>query len=772
MVVTVENYKEIITTWLEEKKIEYIDLTSYFKKVDSGLADNMSELELIRYCGEVAASMITIHSKYNDFAALILMKHHHSTTSNSFAEKFLHIQNKKDIFADNFVELVQRHKDQYENMIDYDRDFNFDYFGTISLFKSYLIKVDGNIIERPQDMYMRVAIQIHRDDFENVNETYNMLSNQWYTHATPTLYNSCFRKNQMASCFLQAMKDDTILGIFETIKESAIYSKLSGGIGLHLSNLRCNNSPLVTTGGVSKGIVPIIKLINDAMKYINQGGARRCSTAAFYLEPWHKDIFQFLDLRKNTGPEDMRARECFTALYINDLFMERVQADKEWSLFDPNVAKGLNDVWGDDFKELYERYEREKDRTVVSAQKLWKEIICSQIETGTPYMVYKDACNRNSNQLNMGTIKSSNLCAEIIQYSDADITAICSLSSICLPKFISVVGGTKIFDYHKLYAASKIVCRDLNKMIDGIVMPTEEAERSKSQTRAIGIGVQGLADVFFSLGLPFESDEARKINRTIFETIYFGSLEASCDLAVINGPYPLYYGSMYSKGIFHFEQYFKFKSETPILSGLWDWENLRERINRHGVSNSLLLACMPTASTAQLCGNSECIEPVTSNIYTRRTFAGEFQMVNKFLMEDLLKLGLWSNEMRQLIIEYNGSIQDIPVIPDNIKKLYKTVWELKMKRILDLSDDRQAFIDQSQSLNIFIKQPTYSTLSSMHFYGWKKGLKTGMYYLRTMPVASAIKFTVDKELIAKTLSSMRNQEEDVNKGPTCEGCSC
>lgn len=778
MLLGVENYKSVIQAYVEERQIKGIDLQKYFDKVDSGLASDMSSEEMVRYCSEVAASMITISNEYNALAAVILIKDHQASTLNSFSEKILFIQQNKNILNDDIVKLVEENAHVFNSIVDYERDFMFDYFGFISLLRSYLIKINNKVIERPQDMYMRVAIELHKGNFEKVKETYDLLSGQWYTHATPTLYNSCFKKNQLASCFLLAMKEDTIPGIFESLKEAAIYSKLSGGLSMHISNLRCNNSPLVTTGGVSKGIIPIIKMMNESMKYINQGGARRCSTCAFYLEVWHKDIFAFLDLRKNTGNEEARAREIFTALFVNDLFMERVETGGNWSLFDPNVAKGLEDVWGNDFKKLYEHYEKTVERTVIPAQKLWKEIICAQIETGTPYMCYKDSCNRNSNHSNMGTIKSSNLCGEILQYSDPNTTAVCSLASVCLPKFVKLDENsrTKYVDYNEMYQVTKIVTKNLNAMLDSNTFPTEESENAKLNARAIGIGVQGLADMFFKLGIAFESNEAKDVNRKTFETMYFAAMEASCEEAMRDGVYTFYENSMYSKGIFHFEQYYRNRVDEAKLSGMWDWEGLRRKIKLYGLRNSLLLACMPTASTAQICGNSECIEPVQTNIFTRRTFAGEFQIVNKYLVDDLSKLGLWSDEMRQLIIEYNGSIQNIPVIPAEIKNLYKTVWEMKMKKVVDMADDRQAFIDQSQSLNMFVKQPTYGILSSMHFYGWKKGLKTGMYYLRTCPIASPIKFTVDKDLVAKTLSSMKTEERDVEKEDEnngyCESCSC
>ena len=778
MVLSYKNYIEIITTYVDEFKIEGLNLPLFFDKVSSGLALDMTPTEMTKYCSEIAATMITIHPSYNKLAAIILIKHLHENTFNTFSDKMMYIQQEKNIFDNHIMELIINNMNVYNSIVKYERDYNFDYFALISLQKSYQIQVNNTVIERPQDIYMRVAIELHGDDFNNVQKTYDLLSQQYYTHATPTLYNSCFKKNQLASCFLLGMKSDTIAGIFDTIKEAAIYSKLSGGVGLHISNLRCDKSQLVTTGGYSKGIIPIVKLINDSMKYINQGGARRCATCAFYLEPWHKDILKFLDLRKNTGIEEERARDSFTALWINDLFMERVEKNEMWSLFDPNIAKGLQDVWGDQFNKLYAYYEETIERTTIPAQKLWKEIICSQIETGTPYMCYKDTCNRYSNQNNIGTIKSSNLCAEIIQYSDSDITAVCNLASICLPKYVKINSTTSnyYFDFQELYTVVKIVTYNMNKMIDKSAFPTEESKKGNSLFRPIGIGVQGLADVFFLMGYSFESKEARDLNKMIFETLYFGALEASCELAQKHGPYSYYQGSMYTQGIFHFEKFCEGRiNVNEILSGMWNWEELRIKMKTYGVRNSLTLALMPTASTSQICGNSECIEPIQSNIFTRRTFAGEFQIVNKYLMKDLIKLGLWNNEIKQLIIEYEGSIQKIPIIPQHVKDLYKTVWELKMKSVLDMAIDRQAFVDQSQSLNLFVKEPTYGILSSMHFYGWKNKLKTGMYYLRTCPLAKAIKFTVDKELILKTLSSFKDSENDkkLNKeNDYCEGCSC
>lgn len=762
---TTENYQSRIKAFVEEFNITSIDLENYFKQVSSGLAMEMTCEEMSKYCSEVAASMITLHPNYNKLASVILIKYLHCSTHENFSERFLLLHSELNIFDEDIVQLVKLHRKYYDDIIDSTNDYLFDYFGLITLFKTYLNKINNSIVERPQDIYMKVAIQLHRSNFDDVKTTYELLSNFYYTHGTPTLYNSCLKKPQMASCFLLAMKDDSVEGIFETIKDCASIRKFNGGIGMYLTNIRPNKSKINSTGGEAKGIIPVIRLISETIKYFNKNETKRSTSCAFYLEPWHLDIFDFLNLRKNTGPEDMRARDAFIGLFINDIFMERVQNNENWSLFDPSIATGLVNAWGDEFNKLYEYYEKTIPKITIPAQKLWKEIICAQIETGTPYLVYKDSCNRNSNQNNLGTIKSSNLCAEIIEYSDANITGVCNLASICLPKFIN---NANQFDFKQLYQVMKKVTINLNKLIDISFYPTKEAKYSNEATRPIGIGVQGLADALCKMRIPFESSQAKELNRMIFETMYYSVMETSMELAKIYGPYPLITNSMYSKGIFHFEKYLKNKN-IDILSGLWDWEDLREKIRLYGVRNSLTLSIMPTATTAQICGNSECVEPITSNIYTRRTFVGEFQIVNKYLMNDLIKLGLWSNEMKQLIIEYNGSIQNIPTIPSNIKNLYKTVWEIKMKCILDMAHERQAFVDQSQSLNLFISQPTYAILSSMHFYGWKLGLKTGIYYLRTSPIASAIKFTIDKELIIRTLSSMKNDECEP---PNCKECSC
>lgn len=761
------NYKEKISEYIREYSLSSIDEDGFVQKVEAGMAEQMTSEELAKFCSEVAAAMLTQHSDFGKLAAVILMSYHRAVTLDTFCGKMLLIEQNLGILDPEIFEMIVRNREVYDSMVDYARDFDLSYFAIHSLMRSYMIKVDGQCVERPQDVFMRTAIQIHRDDFARVKQTYDLISMGHYTQATPTLFNSCLRSCQLASCFLLNPNSDSIEGIFKTIGDCACISKHAGGLGMSLHEIRCRGSALESTGGVSKGIIPIIKIINETMKYVSPGGTKRQSTIAFYLEPWHKDVFDYLDVRKNTGNEDLRAREIFTAMWVNDLFMERVDRNEEWSLFDPKEAKGLCEVWGEDFRRLYLRYEKTLSRTVVPAQKVFRAIINSQIETGTPYMVYKDTCNRLSNQQNLGTIKCSNLCAEIVEYSSRDETAVCNLSSVCLPKF--VVDGE--FDFGRLKEVVKVICLNLNRVIDHGFYPTEETRRSNLKHRPIGIGVQGLADTFAKMRLPFDSEQAGTVNRQIFETMYFGALESSVELAMEQGPYESFAGSPLSRGVFHFEMF----GAQP--SGMWDWEGLRAKVMRYGARNSLLIALMPTAGTSQLFGNSECFEPFTSNIFTRRTVAGEFQVVNTYLMDDLEKLGMWNEEMRNVLIKHEGSVQDIPCIPQAIKDLYKTVWEIKMKSVINMAAERQAFVDQSQSLNIYLGQPTFAKLSSMHFYGWRKGLKTGMYYLRTRPISSAIKFTVDQEMVEKTLSSMHSYgstgNEQENGGNTvCEACSC
>ena len=639
--------------------------------------------------------------------------------------------------------VIKEHAAELDEAIIYDRDFSYDFFGFKTLERSYLMKIDGKTVERPQHMLMRVAVGIHGSDVPAAIETYNLMSEKWFTHATPTLFNAGTPKPQLSSCFLLTMKDDSIDGIYDTLKQCAKISQSAGGIGLSIHNIRAKGSYIKGTGGSSNGIVPMLRNFDMTARYVDQGGGKRKGSFAVYLEPWHADIFDFLDLKKNHGKDEMRARDLFYALWIPDLFMQRVENNEMWSLFCPNEAPGLADVWGEDFERLYLKYESEnKFRRQVKAQDLWFEVLESQIETGTPYILYKDAANRKSNQKNLGTIKSSNLCTEIIEYTAPDEVAVCNLASLALPKFVTDDGK---FDHQKLYEITKVATRNLNKVIDVNYYPVEEARKSNMRHRPIGLGVQGLADAFIMLRMPFDSEEARGLNRDIFETIYFAAMEASMEEAKKNGPYETFKGSPVSKGIFQFDMW----GVTPS-SGRWNWEKLKQDVKQHGVRNSLLVAPMPTASTSQILGNNECFEPYTSNVYTRRTLSGDFIVANKHLMKDLISAGLWSETMRQKLINTNGSVQSIPEIPQNLKDIYKTVWEISQKSIIDMSADRGAYICQSQSLNIHLTDPNFGKLTSMHFYAWKKGLKTGMYYLRSTAAADAIKFTLDKSALKET----------------------
>jgi ribonucleoside-diphosphate reductase alpha chain len=656
-----------------------------------------------------------------------------------------------------------------DSTIIYDRDFSYDYFGFKTLERSYLMKLDGKIVERPQHMLMRVSVGIHGEDMEKAIETYHLLSEKWFTHATPTLFNAGTPKPQLSSCFLLTMKDDSIDGIYDTLKQCAKISQSAGGIGLSIHNVRAKGSYIKGTGGVSNGIVPMLRNFDMTARYVDQGGGKRKGSFAMYLEPWHADIFDFLDLKKNHGKEELRARDLFYALWISDLFMKRVEANEEWTLFCPNECPGLADAYGDDFEKLYEKYEKEgKGRQTVKAQDLWFEILEAQIETGTPYMLFKDAANKKSNQKNLGTIKSSNLCTEIIEYTAPDEVAVCNLASIALPMYVNE--ETKEYDFQKLYDVTYVATKNLNKVIDVNYYPVEEAKNSNMRHRPIGLGVQGLADAFLMMGFPFESEQARKLNRDIFETIYFAAMTASKDIAKVEGTYETFKGSPVSKGIFQYDMW----GVTPD-SGLWDWDSLKKEVKKHGVRNSLLVAPMPTASTSQILGNNECFEPYTSNIYTRRTLSGEFVVVNKHLMKDLIELGLWSADMKNKLIAAKGSVQNIKEIPDNIKELYKTVWEISQKAIIDMSADRGAYICQSQSLNIHIQDPNFGKMTSMHFYAWKKGLKTGMYYLRSRAATDAIQFTVDKAAAAApTAAEMEQKAADMacslDNPDACEAC--
>lgn len=714
-------------------------------KVINGLYDGVSTKELDNLAAEIAATLTTKHPDFAKLAARIAVSNLHKVTSKSFSNTMKRLYTYIDpktgenapLVSKETWRIVQANAAELDAAIIYDRDFGYDYFGFKTLEKSYLMKIDGNTIERPQHLIMRVAVGIHGEDIPAAIETYHLMSEKWFTHATPTLFNAGTPKPQLSSCFLLTMKDDSIDGIYDTLKQCAKISQSAGGIGLSIHNIRAKGSYIKGTGGTSNGIVPMLRNFDMTARYVDQGGGKRKGSFAIYLEPWHADVFEFLDLKKNHGKEEMRARDLFYAMWISDLFMKRVESNETWSLFDPNEAPGLSDVYGDEFEKLYEKYEKEgKFRRQVKAQDLWFEILESQIETGTPYILYKDAANKKSNQKNLGTIKSSNLCTEIMEYTSEKEVAVCNLASIALPKFVTEEG---IFDHQRLYEITKVITRNLNKVIDVNYYPVEEARYSNMRHRPIGIGVQGLADAFIMLRMPFDSEEAKRLNEDIFETIYYGAMEASMELAKKDGAYETFKGSPVSKGIFQFDMW----GVTP-KSNRWDWEALKREVKQNGVRNSLLLAPMPTASTSQILGNNECFEPYTSNLYTRRTLSGDFILVNKYLMRDLIEAGLWTETMRQKLIGANGSVQSIQEIPQNLKDIYKTVWEISQKVIIDMSADRGAFICQSQSLNIHITDPNFGKLTSMHFYAWKKGLKTGMYYLRSTSAADAIKFTHDK----------------------------
>ena len=694
---------------------------------------------------ETAASLTTSHPDYAKLAARIAISNLHKTTSKSFSNTMKRLYTYIDpktgenasLISKEAYGVIKKHAALLDSSIIYDRDFSYDYFGFRTLERSYLMKLDGHVVERPQHMLMRVAVGIHMEDIDAAINTYNLMSEKWFTHATPTLFNAGTPKPQMSSCFLLTMKEDSIDGIYDTLKQTAKISQSAGGIGLSIHNVRATGSYIKGTNGVSNGIVPMLRNFDMTARYVDQGGGKRKGSFAVYLEPWHDDIFAFLDLKKNHGKEELRARDLFYALWVPDLFMKRVENNEEWSLFCPNEAPGLADVYGEEFERLYEKYEKEgRARRTVKAQELWFEILEAQMETGTPYMMYKDAANKKSNQKNLGTIKSSNLCTEIIEYTSPDEVAVCNLASIALPKFVE--NGS--FDHQKLYEVTYTATKNLNKVIDRNYYPVEEARNSNMRHRPIGLGIQGLADTFLLLRMPFESEEAKGLNKDIFETMYFAAMTASKDLAIEEGPYETFKGSPVSKGIFQFDMW----GVTPA-SGRWDWSALKKEVKKHGVRNSLLMAPMPTASTSQILGNNETFEPYTSNIYNRRVLSGEFVVVNKHLLKDLIELGLWNEGMKNRLIEANGSVQNISEIPQNIKDLYKTVWEISQKAIIEMAADRGAYVCQSQSMNIHIQDPNFGKLTSMHFYAWKKGLKTGMYYLRSKAATDAIKFTVTKE---------------------------
>jgi ribonucleoside-diphosphate reductase alpha chain len=731
----------------------YVEQMQVSLRVVRGLYDGVTTTELDNLAAETAASMTTVHPDYAILAARIAISNLHKSTDKSFSRTMSKLHRyvdpktgeKAPLISDETARIIKQNKDVLDSAIIYDRDYNFDYFGFKTLERSYLLKMEGKIQERPQHMLMRVAIGIHGEDIDAAVETYNLMSEKWFIHATPTLFNAGTPKPQLSSCFLLSMADDSIEGIYKTLTDCALISQSAGGIGLSIHNVRATGSYIKGTNGTSNGIIPMLRVFNDTARYVDQGGGKRKGAFAIYLEPWHADVFEFLDLKKNHGKEELRARDLFYAMWIPDLFMKRVKEDGEWSLFCPNEAPGLYDSHSEEFEKRYAEHEASgQARRVVSARELWNKILESQIETGTPYILYKDHANNKSNQQNLGTIRSSNLCTEIIEYTSKDEVAVCNLASIALSKFVD--SEEKTFDFDRLFEISKVVTRNLNKVIDINYYPVPEARNSNMRHRPIGIGVQGLADAFALMGMPFDSPEAGALNREIFETIYYGAVTASMELAKQHGPYESYEGSPASKGILQFDMW----NVTP--SERWDWKGLKKQIKKHGIRNSLLIAPMPTASTSQILGNNECFEPFTSNLYTRRTLSGEFVVVNKYLLRDLIELGLWNNTMKDRLIAANGSIQNIPEVPQHLKELYKTTWELSQKVIIDMAADRGAYICQSQSMNLFMENASFKKLTSMHFYAWQKGLKTGTYYLRTKAATDAIKFTVDRKILEQSVA--------------------
>ncbi|WP_223551329.1 ribonucleoside-diphosphate reductase subunit alpha [Aestuariivivens sp. NBU2969] len=750
---------------------ELVDPLRVTMRVIEGLYDGVTTSELDNLAAEIAATMTTAHPDYARLAARISVSNLHKNTKKTFSEvmhdlyTYVNPRTGKDapLLSDEVYNVIMEHKDRLDSTIIYNRDFGYDYFGFKTLERSYLLKLNGKIAERPQHMLMRVSVGIHLDDIESAIETYELMSKKYFTHATPTLFNSGTPKPQMSSCFLLTMKEDSIDGIYDTLKQTAKISQSAGGIGLAMHNIRATGSYIAGTNGTSNGIVPMLRVFNDTARYVDQGGGKRKGSFAVYIEPWHADIFDFLELKKNHGKEEMRARDLFYAMWIPDLFMKRVQEDGHWTLMCPNECPGLPETHSEEFEALYTKYEAEGlGRKTVKARELWEKILESQIETGTPYMLYKDSANRKSNQKNLGTIRSSNLCTEILEYTSPDEVAVCNLASIALPMFVK--NGE--FDHKELFRITKRVTKNLNRVIDRNYYPVPEAKNSNMRHRPIGLGVQGLADTFIQLRLPFTSDEAKQLNQDIFETLYYAAVTASMEEAKADGPYQTYKGSPINKGEF---QHNLWGLKDEELSGNWDWAKLRKQVLKHGVRNSLLVAPMPTASTSQILGNNECFEPYTSNIYTRRVLSGEFIVVNKHLLEDLVELGLWNESLKQDIMRANGSIQNIDVIPQDIKELYRTVWELSMKDIIDMSRQRGYFIDQSQSLNLFMEGATMAKLTSMHFYAWKSGLKTGMYYLRTKSAVDAIKFTLQttkkEEPTAEVveLKTVSVEQEEANK---------
>ena len=754
---------------------KYVKTIEIAKKVIDGLYDGVSTQELDELAAETAATLTTKHPDYATLAARISISNLHKTTSKSFSNTIKRLytyinpktQENASLISKDVYRIINKNAAILDSSIIYDRDFNYDYFGFKTLQKSYLLKLDGKVVERPQHMLMRVAVGIHHDDIESVIETYNLLSEKWFTHATPTLFNAGTPKPQLSSCFLLTMQEDSIDGIYNTLKQCAKISQSAGGIGLSIHNVRGTGSYIKGTNGVSNGIIPMLRNFDMTARYVDQGGGKRKGSFAIYLEPWHCDVFEFLQLKKNHGKEELRARDLFYAMWIPDLFMKRVEENENWSLFSPDEAPNLHETYGEEFEKLYIKYEKEgKARKTVKAQDLWFEILESQIETGNPYILYKDHANNKSNQKNLGTIKSSNLCTEIIEYTSPDEVAVCNLASIALNMFVK---EDSTYDFQKLYEITKVITRNLNKVIDVNYYPVEEARNSNMRHRPIGIGVQGLADAFILMKFPFDSGEAKKLNKDIFETIYYAAMEASMELSKKEGTYESYKGSPVSKSIFQFDMW----GITPD-SGRWDWTKLKQKVKKHGVRNSLLLAPMPTASTSQILGNNECFEPYTSNLYTRRVLSGEFIVVNKHLLNDLIELDLWNDKMKDKIMEQNGSIQNINEIPEKIKLLYRTVWEVSQKSIIEMAADRGAYICQSQSMNIHMQDANFGKLTSMHFHAWKLGLKTGLYYLRTKAAADAIKFTIVKEEKENSKENKTENQEaiqcSIDNQDDCEMC--
>ena len=738
-------------------KINYTSLTM---KVIDQLYDGIPTTKIDELTAEQCASLASTHPDYNTLAGRIVVSNHHRNTSESFTNTMIKLYEYLDkhdkhspLVSEELYSVVKENQTLLDDVCDYNRDYLIEYFGFKTLERSYLMKINGKTVERPQHMWLRVAIGIHGNNIEKVKETYELMSQKYFTHATPTLFNAGTPRPQLSSCFLIAMENDSIDGIYNTLKDCALISKMAGGIGLHIHNVRATGSHIRGTNGTSNGIVPMLRVFNNTAKYVDQGGGKRNGSFAIYLEPWHADIEMFLQMRKNHGDEELKARDLFYALWIPDLFMERVKANGKWTLMCPDECPGLSDVYGEEFNQLYEIYETSgKGRVTINARDLWFKMLDAQMETGTPYMLFKDAANKKSNQKNVGIIKSSNLCTEILEYSDENETAVCNLASIGLPSFVT----DSQFDYEKLHEVTKVVTYNLNKIIDVNYYPTEKTRRSNMRHRPIGIGVQGLADVFIMMGIPFHSEEAKQINKNIFETIYHGALESSCEIAETEGPYETFHGSPASNGILQFDLW-----KVDPGDSNYDWISLKHKIFKNGLRNSLLLAPMPTASTSQILGFNECIEPITSNIYSRRTNAGDFIQANKFMMMDLIKLDLWNEKIKNNIIANNGSIQQIELIPQEIKNKYKTVWEIPMRHLIDMAADRGAFICQSQSLNLWLEDPTYNSLTSMHFYSWSKGLKTGIYYLRRRARHQAQQFTIEPE-------KMNHVEEE---DEICEMCS-